>query len=608
MSESELGGVLRLLNKACALQGTCDLTDRELVERFLSQRDEGAFTFLVRRHGPMIFDVCRRFLGDDHDAEDALQATFLVLVSRARSIRSKESVGSWLYGVAKRIALRSRAQKAARQNREKEAGNLRGRDQSMTSMQELRLVLDEVIDSLSEKCRAPIVLCCLEGKSLDRAARELGCPKTSLVRRLTQARELLRWKLEQRGITLAIGALATSLAEMASATPLPAILTIKTVKAATLMATGQAVAGGCISAHVLALAEETTTGMLLAKGKLVVMVMALGFSIGGAGWAGYGRLAGTKQPAPASNAQLPAPKKQAEVPAKKDQPIAVDQYGDPLPEGAVARLGTLRWRTDGEVDAIAFAPDGKTVAVGAHLADSLRLFDAASGELKKRLGPWIGSFNKRLAFSPNGSRLALLTEGPVGVQVWDLSGLRAAQFIDVAKVPEAEIKWLGWSNDDKLLGAFLTKETVLLRELESGKEQIFKAKNPPAPKGPLAYAAKILAIAGTGRLDPRLGHGYGRGTVHSPSRMRLCAGPGSVTRRAQYCFAGRKREREKNSANLGHNQRQGHAYSRDRRRSPNTVAFAPRRAKRLPVSAGAYQVRFWNVADGRESGSNDGRR
>src|ERR1700692_1913562 len=114
MPQSGLGEVLRFLQKACALQGTCDLSDRELLERFLSHRDEGAFTFLVRRHGPMIFGVCQRLLGDSHDAEDALQAAFLVLVRQTRSIRRKESVGSWLYGVAQRIALKARARKAVR--------------------------------------------------------------------------------------------------------------------------------------------------------------------------------------------------------------------------------------------------------------------------------------------------------------------------------------------------------------------------------------------------------------------------------------------------------------------------------------------------------------
>ena len=282
MSDPSLGGVLRFLSKACALQGTCDLTDRELVERFISQRDEGAFTFLVRRHGPMIFSVCRRFLGDAHEAEDALQAAFLVLVRRTRSIRKQESVGSWLYGVAKRIALRSRSQNAARRNREREATTKRARQPiDGLSTQELHTALHEAISSLPEKYRAPIILCYLEGRSLDRAARELNCPKTSLARVLAKGRELLRGKLERRGITLTIAALATALTEMAAAAPLPATLTIKTVKAATLMATGKALAGGFISANVLALADGAIKGVFVMKAKLVLLAVTLGLTVGG---------------------------------------------------------------------------------------------------------------------------------------------------------------------------------------------------------------------------------------------------------------------------------------------------------------------------------------
>src|ERR1700692_2057165 len=127
MPKSGLGEIFQFLQKACALQGTCDLTDHELMERFLSKRDEGAFTFLVRRHGPMILGVGRRVLSDDHEAEDIPQATFLVLVRRTKSIGGKRSVGGWLHGVAQHIALKTKAKNAARRYREREAGNMRAR-------------------------------------------------------------------------------------------------------------------------------------------------------------------------------------------------------------------------------------------------------------------------------------------------------------------------------------------------------------------------------------------------------------------------------------------------------------------------------------------------
>src|SRR4029077_5390591 len=144
------------------------------------------------RHGPMVLGVCRRILGDSHEAEDVFQATFLVLVRRTRSIRRKESVGSWLYGVAQRIGLRARAQIAVRRHREREAGNMAGaRPVDDLTLQEFRSALDEAIGTLPEKYRTPIVLCYLEGKSQDQAAKELGWPKTSVTNRIVRGRDLL---------------------------------------------------------------------------------------------------------------------------------------------------------------------------------------------------------------------------------------------------------------------------------------------------------------------------------------------------------------------------------------------------------------------------------
>ena len=282
MSQASLGEFLRFLQRACALQGSCDLPDHELLERYISNRDEGAFTFLVRRHGPMILSVGRGVLGDSHEAEDIVQATFLVLVRRRKSIGGKRSVGGWLHGVAQNIALKTKAKMAARRHWEREAGNMRVHESvDDLTLKEMRSVLDEEISSLPEKYRTPVVLCYLEGRSLDKAAGELGCPKTSLTRLLTKARELLRAKLERRGITFTAGVLAASLAKMADAAPLPASLTIQTVKAATLVATGKALAGGCISGHVLALVEEAMRGMFWIKAKMILMVVGLGLATTG---------------------------------------------------------------------------------------------------------------------------------------------------------------------------------------------------------------------------------------------------------------------------------------------------------------------------------------
>src|SRR5262249_26989691 len=145
-----------------------DLTDGDLLERFLTRREEAAFALLVQRHGPMVLGVCRRVLHDRHTAEDAFQATFLILVRRATSIRKHESVGSWLHGVARRVAVKARAQAAARCRRERRATDMpRAQPLDDLTWQELRGVLDEEIGRLPEKYRAALVHCALEGQSYD---------------------------------------------------------------------------------------------------------------------------------------------------------------------------------------------------------------------------------------------------------------------------------------------------------------------------------------------------------------------------------------------------------------------------------------------------------
>jgi RNA polymerase sigma factor (sigma-70 family) len=284
MAQATLGDVLRHLRRLCEPGGARDLTDGELLERFRTRREEAAFAVLVERHGPMVLGVCRRVLRDAHAAEDAFQATFLVLVRRAASIRKRDSVAGWLYGVAQRIAARARAQVAARRTRERQAGAMpRADGLDEPTWQELRSALDEEIGALPEKYRAPVVLCYLEGKSYDQAARELGCPKSSLASRLSRARELLRKQLGRRDLGLPAGALAGALAEVAAAAPVAALLTLNTVKAATLVAAGKAAPGGCLSAQTIALAEEAMKGMPGTKGKLALALLTLALAVGVAG-------------------------------------------------------------------------------------------------------------------------------------------------------------------------------------------------------------------------------------------------------------------------------------------------------------------------------------
>jgi RNA polymerase sigma factor (sigma-70 family) len=265
MTHANLGDVLRYLRRLTDPQAVRDVTDAELLERFCHQREEAAFTILLQRHGPMVLAACRRVLGDLHAAEDAFQATFLVLVRKADSIRKQASLASWLYGVALRVAARARSQGARRRSQERQFTLMPSREPSdMTTLPELRAVLDEELALLPEKYRAPLVLCYLEAKTQEQAARELHCPRTSLASRLVRARELLRERLARRGVSVPSGVVAVLLAREAAQAAVPAMLTITTVRAALVTAGGH-VGAGFVSQEALALSEGTLKTMSVLK-------------------------------------------------------------------------------------------------------------------------------------------------------------------------------------------------------------------------------------------------------------------------------------------------------------------------------------------------------
>jgi RNA polymerase sigma factor (sigma-70 family) len=275
MPPTTLAELLRCLPRSLALHAH-DLTDGELLDRFLAYRDEPAFTVLVQRHGPMVLGVCRRVLGDFNLAEDSFQATFMVLVRRAASIGRQSALGGWLHAVALRIALKSRAQMAKRRSLERRSREMpRAELLDEVTWQELRGILDEEIGRLPQKYGTPLVLCYLEGKSHDQAARELGWAKTSLTSRLGRGRELLRQQLIRRGINLSAAALAVALGERAVGAPVTALLTLNTVKAAVGIVTGKVVAG-CLSKGAIILAEDCVQRSVATKAKLVLLLLAQG--------------------------------------------------------------------------------------------------------------------------------------------------------------------------------------------------------------------------------------------------------------------------------------------------------------------------------------------
>lgn len=256
------------------------LSDGQLLERFTTRGDEEdaerAFATLVERHGPMVLRVCRRILCDAHDAEDAFQATFLVLARKAGSIQRRNSVGSWLHGVALRVAAEARSATARRQAHERKAAELQQRAEPVTPAEsdDLGGVVDEEIGRLPERLREAIVLCYLEGRTCEEAAAQLGWPVGTVKTRLAKARAQLGPQLIRRGVApLAAMALASS--EAAAFVVVPTTLGESTIRAASWFAGTQAtIQAGTVSASVITLAERGIRNMRIAKLKLVAGLLS----------------------------------------------------------------------------------------------------------------------------------------------------------------------------------------------------------------------------------------------------------------------------------------------------------------------------------------------
>ncbi len=282
MATSGTGAVIRHL-RTMALRGDgADVTDGQLLEAFVSRQDAAAFESLVRRHGPMVFGVCRRLLRDHHDIEDAFQATFLVLALKAASVSPREMVGNWLYGVAHTTAVRLRAANAKRRARERQVADMPEAEAKQPDRHDdLHQLLDEELARLPDKYRVPVVLCDLEGRARKEVARQLKIPEGTLSSRLTTARRMLARRLTRRGLAVSGGALAAAVSQEAASGCVPALLVTAAVRAATRSAAGQA-ATGLVSARVATLTEGVLKSMFLTKLKAVVVVLLLIAALGGA--------------------------------------------------------------------------------------------------------------------------------------------------------------------------------------------------------------------------------------------------------------------------------------------------------------------------------------
>jgi RNA polymerase sigma factor (sigma-70 family) len=460
MAQQRLEAVVRRLHEMAEGPVHAEAGDGQLLRQFLATRDEAAFAALLRRHGPMVLGVARRVLGHDQDAEDVFQAVFLVLARKASAIRKRASVASWLHGVALRLALRERARREGRRVRERRGAAMGGAKADVgAAWEELQAALHEALLALPERQRAALVLCYLEGSTHEEAARQLGCPLATLRSWLARGRKRLHGLLTRRGLALSAGAFGVLMAAATGEAALPARLLRPTLRAALGFAASPK-AAAVVSPAVARLVDVGLRSLAGPRKVVTALLLVAALVAGGAGLSAYSR-SGARPSDPAPAVQ----------PANANREVArADRHGDPLPTGAMARLGTLRFR-HGNATTLAFTADGEALlSCGADR--TLRFWDPASGRLLRdqRLPAGERIF---AVLSPDG-RLLAFKEWQGDIRLWDVVKGRLLH-----RLPAGDGGWdpLAFSPDGKTLVAVLSSrdsdtQTVKAWDVATGKGRV----------------------------------------------------------------------------------------------------------------------------------------
>ena len=458
------------------------LPDRQLLEQFTTERDQAAFAVLVRRYGPMVLNVCRRVLHNAADAEDAFQATFLVLARKAVTISKREAVPAWLHRVALRVALRTRATASKRREHEKGAVPRLGEDPlAGITARELLTVLDAELNALPEKNRGPLVLCYLAEQKREEVARQLGLPIRTLDRRLEQGRQMLRRRLERRGLTMATTLLAVDLFQGTAKAALSGLLVATTVKAAVQASAGHGLAG-LVSGQAALLVNGTVRAMALSKamsvGVMVATVVLVGMGI---------TLAAQLSP----GAHQAPVAKVVQAATTTENHVHTDLYGDPLPPGAIARLGTVRWRSGLGFALLRCLGDGKTIlSLTNHFKGiTIRWWDLDSGRVLRRFETggnkgWPPLF----ALSADNRTLASI-ESDGDITLWDIPAGKILLKLKVLSVTSATL-----SPDGKALATIGADSLIRLWNVATGAElRQFIGHRSSVLQGEFSPDGKLLA-------------------------------------------------------------------------------------------------------------------
>jgi RNA polymerase sigma factor (sigma-70 family) len=507
MTNAAASPVLQWIRTLVADQHANHLADHELLTRFSGKRDEAAFHVLVRRHGPMVFDVCRNILGNEADAEDAFQATFLVLASKTRCIRRPSSLASWLHGVAYRTASNACRSLARRREHEAQAPGQRSSESPADlSWLVVREVLHEELNQISECYRAPLVLCYLEGKTQDEAAAVLGVSRITVNKRLEHGRALLRVRLTRRGLGAA-GVLLAGAWPTTAWAQLPPILVSSTIKAATLVATGQAAAAGAISAKVAALTQGVLKAMFLTKLKTNTAALLVAGSLVGGLLAGLAAMAAAQPGPPVQTAgpqgvKLQEPDRRKQKRATDEEHELTDSKGRILfaqSRSGPSRVASIRMGEKSETllfkprallegfeDDFRISPDGKMVAYRVQKTDGdtkyaihIRALDPDSHPVDMEVD------GQEVCWSGDGNQIAV-SRGKSGNVIVDVKTKKQTAI----ELPEGH--WItDWSRDGSW---FLVQFTT-----DKGKWQLARMKQ---------GGTEIEKLAGTeggiygGRISP----------------------------------------------------------------------------------------------------------